>query len=467
MRRPGLRRIGRWSTWLLVAALLAACARGEGASQRYHCPMHPTYLSDRQGDCPICGMRLVPIAADKAGAPATSAPSTACGDGACAAPEAGEATSHAAYVCPMHCPGSDSDEPRKCPVCGMALVANPKAAAGAVVEGRAAVPLTSEGVRLAGVQTAVAASGSLTRTVRAVGVVTVDERRVRQVHTKISGWVDRLYVDFTGQVVAKGQPLLALYSQELLAGQEEYLRAREAAARFEQSSLPEVRKGGQDLVTAARRRLELFDVPPGFVAAIGRAGKPQRAVPVLSPVAGVVTAKGVFEGQQVDPSTELFTVTDLSRVWIEASVFENEAGLVRVGQPATLALVQEAPARRQGTVTFVAPTLDPDTRTLKVRFEFDNPDLALRPGLAANVELPLEAADGVVVPDSAVLDSGLRQLVFVKGTDGGFLPREVRVGLRTDGKAQVVSGLAAGDEVAVRANFLLDAESRLRDAIAP
>jgi multidrug efflux pump subunit AcrA (membrane-fusion protein) len=450
---------------LLLITLLVACTKAAGEATRYHCPMHPTYVSDRQGDCPICGMRLVPI--NERGATAGGRAHDH------DAPVAGKAgASQAAWVCPMHCEGSDSGQPGRCPKCGMALVPNPDlapqaapAAPAAPPAGLAPVELGHEQLALAGVQTAAATRGRLERSVRTVGTVVVDETRIRHVHTKIAGWVDKLQVDFTGSVVKKGQPLLTIYSQELLASQEEYLRAREAAGRFAQSSLPEVRRGGQELLEAARRRLALFDVPPGFLAAIERSGKPQRAVPVLAPSSGIVTAKGVFEGQQVEPSMELFTLTDLSHVWIEAAVYENEAALVRVGQQATLTLAFDASVRLQGQVSFVAPTLDPDTRTLTVRFAFDNPDSRLKPGMFANVELPLAAEEGVLVPDSAILDTGLRQVAFVRGQGGRFEPREVKVGLRSGGQAQVLTGVAEGEQVAVRANFLLDSESRLRDAI--
>jgi multidrug efflux pump subunit AcrA (membrane-fusion protein) len=274
-------------------------------------------------------------------------------------------------------------------------------------------------------------------------------------------------VDFTGQAVRKGMPLLTIYSQELLASQEEYLQARQAATQFQGSSLPEVRKGGDDLVRAARRRLELFDVPKGFIEQLERTGKPRRAVPLMAPSSGVVTAKQIFEGQQVEPNMELFTVTDLSHVWIVADLYENEASQVRVGDDAVLTLTSDPRARLTGRVKYVFPYLNPETRTLKVRFEFGNADGALKPGMYANVQLALQTADGVVVPDAAVMDTGLRQVVFVAGANGMFEPRAVKVGIRTEGRAQILEGLKEGERVVVAANFLLDSESRLRSALAP
>ncbi len=440
---------------------LVSCSHGSHeAATQHHCPMHPTYVSDRPGDCPICGMRLVPIGKNRTDG--SAAPAHATHAHAAAASEGG-------WVCPMAECETHADGPGRCPKCGMDLVpvaASPNAAA-AGVPGMAAVETTGDGRRLAGVQTAVARHERIERQVRAAGTVVADETRIRHVHTRIAGWVDRLHVDFTGQAVRKGMPILAIYSQELVASQEEYLRAREAARRFGNSSLPEVRQGGEELVQAARRRLEAFDVPRSFIARLERTGRPQRAVPVLAPSSGVITAKQVFEGQQVEPGMDLFTVTDLSRVWIEADLYESEAARVRVGDEALLTLAQDPGAHRAGRVQFVSPSLDPETRTLKVRFDFDNPDGMLKPGMYADVRLTLEAADGLVVPDSAVMDTGVRQVAFVATGDGRFAPREVKVGLRTGGRALILAGLQDGEHVAVAANFLLDSESRLRAALAP
>jgi len=396
------------SSLVLLAVLLLmaplACHRDVQKGQQYYCPMHPNYRSDKPGDCPICGMRLVPVEKQEKEKPATLASSLA------------------------------------------------------------PVEATGEGIRLAGVQTAVAERRELTRTARGSGVVVPDETRVRRVQTKISGWVEKLYVNATGQAVRAGQPLLALYSPELLATQEELLRAREAAGRFSQSSLPEVRRGGEELLTAARRRLELLDVPPSTIARLEQTGVAQRTVTLTAPVSGYVTGKEIFEGQQVQPGMDLLTVTDLSRVWVEADFFEYESRDLRLGARASVSLPYDPGARLTGRVTFVYPTVDPQSRTLKARLEFPNPGLALKPGMYVDVTPDLGAQSGIVVPDSAVIDTGVRQVVFVQ-QGGTFEPREVRIGSRANGKAVVLSGIAEGERVAVRANFLLDSESRLRAAI--
>ncbi|MBE3110228.1 MAG: efflux RND transporter periplasmic adaptor subunit, partial [Acidobacteria bacterium] len=298
------------------------------------------------------------------------------------------------------------------------------------------------------------------------GTVGADESRIRHVHTKIAGWVEKLWVNFTGQLVRQGDPLLSIYSRELLSSQEELLRAKDAAARFAKSDIPEVRMGGDDLVQAARRRLQLFDVPDSLIAELERTGTPQRTVTLPAPVSGFVTTKATFEGQQVEPGMELFTITDLSVVWIEADLYEYEARAIRLGQAGRLTLPYDTGRALRGRITYIYPTVNPETRTLRVRFEFANPGFSLKPAMFADVELDVDSGPGLVVPDSAVIDTGERQVVFVAKGDGRFEPRLVQVGARSGGKAQVLTGLAQGDQVVIRANFLLDSESQLRAAIA-
>ena len=415
MTRPArLARVPLLALLALAALALPLLACGEEHAHDvtgWHCPMHPTYTSDRPGDCPICGMRLVPIE----GGQAAAAPTPATERG---------------------------------------------------VVGQANVESDAAGIRLAGVRTARAERGRLARTTRTVGVVVADERRVRRVQTKIAGWVERLHVGAEGDLVRAGQPILAIYSPELLASQEELLRAREVAARFESSSLPEVRRGGADLVTAARRRLELFDVPRSFIDRLERTGAVQRTVTLVAPASGFVSAKTVFQGMEVSPGMELFTLTDLSRVWVEAEFYEYEAHLLRPGQRVAVRLPYDAGRALEAEVALVYPTLSPQSRTVKARLELPNPDGQLRPGAFVDVTTELAAAEGVLVPDDAVIDSGLRQIVFVERQPGVFEPREVRLGVRGEGRAVVLSGVAEGERVATHANFLLDSESKLRGALA-
>lgn len=474
-----LNRVGRhWGKLALLVVLAGAIALAPfvltpahqtTTATMYHCPMHPTYTSDRPGDCPICGMRLVPTTpADPAtkGATVTSTPA---GDHGTAphSPEPG--ATRTIYICPM-CPEVQQDGPGSCPKCGMDLVkkeVTPSVPTDKAtgVEGYAAVRTSEDQVALAGIRTAEATTGVITSTIRAVGSVAADETRIRQVTTKIAGWVEVLHVNAVGRFVNAGEPLFDLYSPELLASQEEYLRSRKTAAEFELSTLPEVRRGGQDLAAAARRRLELFDVPQEFLERIDKSGVALRTVTFRAPFSGYVTEKMVVEGQRIDPGMPLMVLSDLSRVWVIAQVYESEAAAAVPGRQATLSPQYDSNVRLQGRVSLVYPTMDVESRTIRVRFEVANPRLTLKPGMFVSVELDSRHVRGIVIPDSALIDTGTRQVVFVEEGAGHFEPREVKAGARNDGQVLVRSGLKAGERVAIAANFLLDSESRLRAAI--
>ncbi len=386
----------------------------------------------------------------------------ACGDGGHdqathgEAPPSGTAAAAEKWLCPMH-PTYIDDHKSACPICGMDLVPAGEFAAqlgggASGVPGMAALELSDDAIRLAGVRTRPATVETMTSEIRAVGLVTADENRVRSVQTRITGWIETLTVSAIGTPVSKGEPLLTIYSPELVASQAELLRA--------------IAAGDVLLAESARQRLRLFDVADSFVARLEASGEVARAVPLASPVTGVVTERMAYEGMQVAPGMALFQVSDLSEVWIETRFYEYEASLVAAGMPVEVRLPHDPSVVLQGSIDYVYPTLDDASRTLAARVVFANDFGLLRPGMYANVTLAVDRGEALVVPDDAILDTGERQLVFVALGEGRFAPREVEVGIRAGGQAQILSGLETGDDVVVKANFLLDSESRIRAALA-
>jgi multidrug efflux pump subunit AcrA (membrane-fusion protein) len=334
------------------------------------------------------------------------------------------------------------------------------------VADRVALDVSARGAELAGIVTLEVVRAPLIRVVRAFGQVVVDETRVRHVHTKVPGTVERLYARFTGQLVRRGQPLLGLYSPDLLSTQQELLRAAEGARRLAVSGSPEAGVAAAGLLASARRRLELYDVPAAWIDRLLERGKPERVVVLGSPVSGVVLEKSTFEGHRVTPDMELLVVADLSQVWVQAALFEHEASSVRVGQPARLRAPASVGPEVRTSVAWVAPVVDPATRTVAVRFELPNPELRLRPGSFADVWLEQDLGEALLVPEGAVVDSGSRRLVYVEVRPGRFAPRVVQLGARADGRVQVLHGLEAGERVASQGTFLLDSEASLRANLA-
>ena len=345
-------------------------------------------------------------------------------------------------------------------------VADPTKTAGSPVAGRAPVRLTDRKRQLIGVRTAPVVRMPLTRTIRAVGRVAYDETRLHHVHTKVEGWIEKLHANATGEVVREGQPLLTIYSPELLASAQEYLIANRTRDELETAQVDSLRRSGEGLVESARRRLLLFDLTPDQIEALETRGEAPRTVTLFAPSSGHIIVRNVQQGQKIESGTNLLDIADLSRVWVLADIYEYELPFVRAGQEAIMTLSYLPGRRFEGRVSLIYPMLSEQTRTVKVRLEFANPDLALKPEMFADVELHSEMGERLVVPESAIVSTGQRDVVFIDLGDGTLAPREIEVGARLPDAVEVLGGLTEGEMVVVSGNFLIDSESKLKSALS-
>jgi RND family efflux transporter MFP subunit len=417
-------------------------------AQRYHCPMHPTYISDKPGDCPICGMRLVPIRTEE---------------------EHEAAVEHARerkilHYRDPHDPSYTSDKPGLNPATGNEL--EPVYADDPSTMPMGTIRVSPEKQQLIGVRYGTADYTAGVHSFRAVGKVAFDETRIARVQTKIEGWIDEVYVDFVGKLIKQGQPLLTLYSPEMLATQEEFLLALRSQDIMKSSPLAGSLQQAGSLVAAARRRLELWDLSEAQIDEIARTGKTIRNIRLYSPIGGYVMTRNAFPKQRITPETELYTIVDLSKVWIMAEVFESEAPMVRLGMPASVTLPYAGGRRLSAKVDYIQPQIEAMTRTLMVRLEADNAGMVLKPDMFVDVDFRVAMARRLTVPSEAVLDSGLRQTVFVDRGNGYLEPRQVETGERIGDRIEIVKGLRAGERVVTSGNFLIDSESQLKSAAA-
>ena len=315
--------------------------------------------------------------------------------------------------------------------------------------------------QLIGVKTAVVGLHPLQTTIRAVGKVEYDEQRITHVNLRMTGWVEDLFVDYTGQLVRKDQPLFTLYSQDLVATQEEYLLALRAQADIQGSPLLEAREQGAQMVKAARDRLRLWTITDRQIEELAHRGTPQTYVTIYSPSTGFVVDKKVFKGMYVTPDLGVYTLADLSTVWVHAEVFEYEIPFIRVGQTGTFMLDAYPDKPFRGAITYIYPYLNPKTRTVKVRLVFPNPELQLKPDMYGMVHLHVDRGSKLAVPEEAVLDSGTRKVVFVVKGEDMFEPKEIKLGTKVGSYYEVVSGLKQGEGIVTSGTFLLDSESKL------
>jgi Cu(I)/Ag(I) efflux system membrane fusion protein len=327
------------------------------------------------------------------------------------------------------------------------------------------VEIPPEKQQLIGVKKAVAEVRPIEKITRTVGRVAYDETRLATVNTKFEGWIEKLYVDYSGKYVKKGQPLADLYSPELVATQQEYLNVLRWAGQKEGEYGRMLSEDAKALVEAARQRLRYFDISDSQIEKIEKTGTPIRTLTVYAPASGYVVEKMALQGMKVMPGEKLFDIADLSTVWILADIYESELPMIKAGEKARISLSYFPGREFASGIDYVYPTLSGQTRTAKVRFSIQNPGLKLKPQMFTNVEIKTPLGKKLVIPESAIIDTGTRQIAYVDKGDGYFEPREIKAGLRAGGMAEVISGLSAGEVVASSAAFLIDSEAKLKGIV--
>jgi Cu(I)/Ag(I) efflux system membrane fusion protein len=327
------------------------------------------------------------------------------------------------------------------------------------------VQISPERQQLIGVKIGTVEMRPLEKVIRTVGRIDYDEKRIVIVSLKVGGWIEDLYVDFTGRFVRKGEPLLTIYSPELVSTQEEYLLALKAKKSLTKSPFPEVAGSGDSLAESAKRRLKLWDITDDKIKELEESGQSKKTITLYAPFSGFVLEKSAYKGMNVMPGMALYKLADLSVVWLYADIYEYELPFVRLGQDASIQLSYIPGEMFRGKAIYIYPSLNPETRTAKVRFEFPNPHGKLKPEMYANVEIKVHLGQKLAVPEGAIIDTGIRQMAIVDKGSGYFEPREVKVGSKVDNYYEVIKGLKAGERVVTSANFLIDSESKLKEAV--
>jgi len=429
--------------------LPAGCSRSgsghmAGKSMQYHCPMHPTVVSDKKGSCPICGMDLVLMAEEQTGSTTIPQKKTM-------------------YRSTMN-PNEVSDKPGKDSM-GMEMEAFELVVGSASsVTGLAAVSITPGVRQRMGLTLGTVEKRPLARRIRTSARIVVDESRQFRVTTKIEGWVDTLLVSVTGQSVHKGDPLLTIYSPQLVAAQQEFLSALQAADALA-GAAGEAAEGAGTLKDSARQRLQLWDVSDEQITRLEKTRRVEKTLTLYAPAGGFVTEKDVMAGQKIMPGDPLMVVADLSVVWGDADIYESDLAYVQMGMPMELTFPYWPGKTFSGKVSFLSPSLDRETRTLKIRLEIPNPEFLLKLEMYADARLSYPLGERLVAPEAAIMRTGERTYAFRDDGDGKLVPAEVTVGARNDGYYEVRSGLNGGDRVVTSANFLVDSESSMRAAM--
>ena len=413
-------------------------------------PSDPSFIRSKPG-VDLKGQQLVPFEGALGKPPAPAAGAAAKGE-----------RKIKYWVSPMD-PGYIRDKPGKAP-CGMDLVPVYESAG---EEAPGTIKINPATLQSMGVTTTKVEVRPLSRMTLTVGMVTFDERNLNVITTKMDGWVERLYVRATGDPIHQGQNLLSIYSPELVTTQNEYLLALKNLKSLEKSGFPELEQGARRLLAASRQRLKYWDIPDSQIAALEETGAVQKTLTLVSPVNGIVTKREVTQGMMVKAGMPVLEVADLSTIWVDADIYQYELPWIKVGQTVTMTLDYLPGETFQGRIDYIYPYMKEATRTARVRLRFRNPNLKLKPEMFAQVKIQSPVThNAVVVPSDAVLDTGLKQHVFIALGQGRFEPREVKLGvLGNDGMREVLSGLKGGEEVVTSAQFMLDSESRFREAV--
>jgi len=457
-----------WTSIVLAFALgiffFSGCAGDEKQTtaqtetQLWTCGMHPEVILDKPGNCPKCGMKLVPVKNTSQGSIAMSG-----GDEQKSESDMDRKILY--WRAPMD-PTEIYDHPGKSKM-GMDLI--PVHEGAETLGGGGTITIDPVTVQNMGVRTDRVQRMDFTRNIRTVGKIEYDEEKLYTVTTKISGWIEKLYVDYEGELIQKGEPLLEIYSPELVTTQEEYLLALNTYKMVSQSSIETIREGAESLLESTRKRLLYWDVPPSTIDRLEKTGEVKKTVLLRSPAKGMVVHKNAVEGMQIKEGMDLYDIADLSTVWVHASIYDNEVPWIKEGQKAEMELSYLPGNKFTGTVDYVYPYLREKARDVHVRLQFANPNLDLKPGMYVNIQFQGRVIpDALVVPSQAVIRSGERNVVFVVRGGGKFEPREVNIGEEgglDNAFVRVISGLRNGEEIVTSAQFLLDSESRLQEAI--
>jgi membrane fusion protein, copper/silver efflux system len=365
------------------------------------------------------------------------------------------------WTCSMH-PFVKQAVPGKCPVCAMDLIPVKKSGmANSSMMEENTFTISAQRQQLIGVKLTEVKSQNINKTIRAVGNIVVDETKMVEVQTKFSGWIDKVFANQLGQHVKKGDPLFTIYSPELVATQEEYLLAWRGTKQFEHSEYKEV-VSMDSLLNASRRRLSQWDVSKEQIDSLEQIGKAERTLTVYAPASGHIIMKNALSNMQVTPDSKLYTIADHSKVWVNVDVFETDLAMIKLGQSAKMTVPAYPDKEFFGKVTFIAPHLNGETRTLKVRLEFANPNLLLKPEMYSNIEFEIPMGEKIVIPESAVIRTGKQNIAFVSLGEGRFALRNILLGMKFDGWYEVLSGLETNEQIVTSANFLVDAESKLQ-----